>query len=136
MEALSPDDIESVNVFKGSSITDEVIARYGENARNGIVAIYTRAWAATGKKRFAPATTAVAGTRKPAAFVMDGSSATSVKGNANVQARENANTLTNVNVAAAGSPVTNVVSDNAAPATVDKVIIREAKSSQNTDKLP
>lgn len=64
MSSLPPDDIESVNVFKGAIITDEVIAQYGEDARNGIVAIYTKPWlaASNNKKRFGGIiTTAVAG---------------------------------------------------------------------------
>lgn len=64
MGSLPPDDIESVNVFKGAIITDEVIAQYGEDARNGIVAIYTKPWLASSnnKKRFGGIiTTAVAG---------------------------------------------------------------------------
>lgn len=64
INSLSPDDIESVNVFKGAIITDEVISQYGEDARNGIVAVYTKPWlAASNKKRFGGiiAATAAAG---------------------------------------------------------------------------
>ncbi len=36
---ISPNDIESINIFKNDSA---LIARYGEKARNGVIAIHTR----------------------------------------------------------------------------------------------
>ncbi|MBC9912299.1 M56 family metallopeptidase [Chitinophaga varians] len=72
INTLSPDDIESVNVFKGAMITDEVISQYGEDARNGIIAVYTKPWlAASNKKRFGGVIAAV-GTAAKAATVTAG----------------------------------------------------------------
>ncbi|NML41602.1 M56 family metallopeptidase [Chitinophaga sp. G-6-1-13] len=61
MGNIIPNDIESVSVFKGNGISEEMIAEYGEDARNGIIAIYTKSWlAASNKKRLGPTTTQVA----------------------------------------------------------------------------
>lgn len=66
MSEIIPADIESVSVFKGNSISEEIIAQYGEDARNGIIAIYTRDWLAnaSNKKRFGATTTSVAASNK------------------------------------------------------------------------
>ncbi|QJB39946.1 M56 family peptidase [Chitinophaga oryzae] len=156
MNSLNPDDIESVSVFKGGGITDDVIAQYGEKARNGIVAIYTRTWADTGKKRFgAASTTTVAGTGTASsgststftATSQDGrvrtaNATTNVKVNANANTNINTNTNVstntnpnvNVKVVAEGNPVANITSENTVTINVDKIIVRDKKSAQNTGK--
>ncbi|SJZ50411.1 Signal transducer regulating beta-lactamase production, contains metallopeptidase domain [Chitinophaga eiseniae] len=149
MNSLNPNDIESVNVFKGSGITDDVLTQYGEKARNGIVAIYTRTWVATGKKRFGAApTSTVAGTATSggastfmatqSSGVHTGNAATNVKTNTNTNANTNTSTNTdsqvNVKIVAEGNPVANITSENAVSITADKIIVQDKKNTQKTGK--
>nr|WP_295872138.1 M56 family metallopeptidase [uncultured Chitinophaga sp.] len=149
MNSLNPNDIESVSVFKGGGITDDVITQYGEKARNGIVAIYTRTWAATGKKRFGGASTStVAGTASSgntSTFIATSGSgvhtintATNVKVNANTNTTANANTNTDshvdVKVVAEGNPVANITSEDAVSITADKITVQDKKGTRNSKK--
>lgn len=156
MSSLNPNDIESVSVFKGAGITDDVVAQYGEKARNGIVAIYTRTWAATGKKRFSAAsTTTIAGagtaaSGNTAAFTAtgqdNGGRTTNVTRNVKINANANTNsykytnvstnTYSNVNVkiVAEGNPAANITSENAVSVTADKITVQDKKNTQNTTK--
>ncbi|RBL88604.1 M56 family metallopeptidase [Chitinophaga flava] len=78
MRALNADDIESISVYKGAS-ADAYVAQYGESARNGVVEIFTKSWAAANKKTmsgqaFIVKNTTISGTanRVPAATGVGG----------------------------------------------------------------
>ncbi len=156
MSSLNPNDIESVSVFKGAGITDDVIAQYGEKARNGIVAIYTRTWAATGKKRFGAASTSTfagtgtASSGNASTFTAtgqdNGGRTTKVTRNVKINAHVNTNSYTytnvnnntnsnvNVKIVAEGNPVANITSENTVSVTADKITVQDKKNTQDTGK--
>ncbi|WP_212006428.1 M56 family metallopeptidase [Chitinophaga sp. HK235] len=79
IHSLNPDDIESISVYKGAS-TGTYIEQYGESARNGVIEIFTKSWAAANKKTisgqaFVAKNTTISGTANHVSVATGGSAA-------------------------------------------------------------